>query len=466
MVDEKTNGVISDMSVAIIGGRIYRSVPRTEKGIFLEDKNRDLVLVQRHKNADDIAYKTLMNEIMIRCIDGGSDHSDQSSIEEEFAEVAGKSRRFRSIIFPFNRFKGENEKKETCSYTVAELPDNFCDKYKTIDSAFRKGNFAFHSRVITALNLAEAFFSLDNYFYGYLTCLVPEAIYINTDDGDVRIIIDRLLSRDIELPEGNNEYLRIVCGDEDTINRSDLLRYLAYTSFRLICIENPYDGKGALIEFPLLTNNAYKAINSGKYGFIFSEAKDEYSEYIDKETYQRWNLLPGKIKDVFSAVLDNKGDALDVGEWLKNMRILRDCLVLVNGQFKLCDPDVSNKVSFLVSDDYYIPVWPRKALYWYHVGIPVDNVAKEVVAGINNDGYIENMTDEQWVVENKSHLAYLAPGKSIKPEMGMDIEINNTHFKVVSGEKAVRTGVDLGNPSDYPAFSIKQEIDIIDLNEE
>lgn len=466
MVDEKMNGVLGNMSAAVIGGRRYREVLGADTGIMLEDGSHDVVLVQRHKDPDVSNRRIIDYEIMRRCINEKDDLADYNAVEEAFSEVINKSKCFKSIIVPFNHFRGEDDKNSVCSYTVAELPGNFYDKYETIDMVYRKNSFAFHSRVVMALNLAEAFFALEKYFDGYLTKLVPEAIYVNTDDGDVKIIIDRLLSRDIDLRESGDEYLRIVCGDEETLDKSDLIRFLVYTSFRLICIENPYDGKDALIDYPLLTAKAYEAINSGDYGFIFSETKDEYSEYIDKEALQRWNLLPRMIKRAFSAILDNKSGVLEVDEWLKYMRILRDCLVLVNGQFKLCDPDASNKVSFLANDEYSIPVWPRKAIYWYHVGLLADNVTKEVIAGINTDGFIENMTDEQWVIENKSKVAYLAPGKSIKPEIGMDIEINNTRFKVVSGEKAVRTGVDAGSPPAYSGLNISQDMAFIELNDE
>ena len=466
MVDKNSNGFLSDMSGAVVGGRIYQKVPGAEHGIMSENNNQDMILVTRHKNSDVSDYRIIDHELVRRCAGVTDDFADQDTIEDLFFEKVSRSRFFRSFVFPFGRYTGENEKKEACSYTVAEIPSDFCDKYKPIDSVFRRGNFAFHSRILTVLNLAEAFFTLESYFDGFLVSLVPEAIYVNTDDGNVKIVIDRLLSRDVELIEENDECLRIVCDAENTIRRPDILRFVAYISYRLICIENPYDGKRALIDYPLMTNTAYKAINSGKYGFVFSTHKNEYSKYIAKEAFQRWSQLPGRIKNVFSAVLDNENITLDMAGWLKNMRLLRDCLVFVNGQFKLCDPEASNKVSFLASDDYYIPVWPRKALYWYHVGIPDEDVTSEVIAGINNDGYIENMTDEQWVVEYKSHQAYTAPGKSIKPEIGMDIEINNIHFQVVSGEKLVRTGVNLGGSPDYSGFSVEQGIDIIDLNDE
>ena len=464
MLDDM-NGILADMTGAIIAGRGYREVIGADRGIMREDGSDDIVLVQRHKDSNVSDYKIIDYEIMRRCINE-KDDLDDNSVEDIFSEIINKSRRFKSIVVPFNHLSGEDEEKNACSYTVAELPKGFCDKYKTIDAVYRRNSFAFHSRVVMSLNLAEAFLTLEKYFYGCLRRLVPEAIYVNTDDADVKIIIDRLLSRDIDLRNADDEYLRIICDDEETINRSDLLRYLVYTSFRLICIDNPYDGKDTLIQFPLLTSKAFGEINSGNYGFIFSKRKDEYSEYIDKEALQRWNLLPGFIKQVFSDVLDNKRSDLDVDDWLKYMRILRDCLVLVNGQFKLCDPDVSNKVSFLVSDEFRIPIWPRKAVYWYHVGILADYVTKEIIAGINAEGFIENMTNEQWVIENESKVRYLAPGKSIKPEIGMDIEINNTHFKVVSGEKAIRTGMKEGDPPDYSGLNINQDIAFADLNEE
>ena len=466
MIDEKKNGVLGNMSAAVIGGRLYREIIGADTGIMSEDGSGDVVFVQRHKDPNVGDCRIIDYEIMRRCINEEDDLADLNAVEDAFLEVINKTRCFKSIIVPFNHFVGEDDKKTACSYTVAELPRDFHDKYETIDMVYRKTSFAFHSRVVMALNLSEAFFTLEKYFGGYLTRLVPEAIYVNADDGDVKIIIDRLLSRDVDIPKPSDEYLRIICGDGGTLDKSDLIRYLVYTSFRLICIENPYDGKDALIAYPILTAKAYDVINAGDFGFIFSETKDQYSEYIDKEALQRWNMLPGMIKRAFSSVLDNKNSTIEIDEWLKYMRILRDCLVLVNGQFKLCDPEASNRVSFLANDEFSIPIWPRKAIYWYHVGLPTDDVTREVVAGINSDGFIENMTDEQWVIENKSKVAYLASGKSIKPEIGMDIEINNTHFKVISGEKVVRTGVNAGGPPDYSSLNTNQDMTFIELNGE
>ena len=462
-VNEDTNAVDINMTIAIIGGRHYRKVEKAETGVMCGTKDRDLVLVQKHENPGSNKHGVFDYEIMCRCTGINDNNIDYTNVEECFMELINESRRFKSFIIPFNHFDSLDAR---CSYTVAELPPDFYNKYETIDKVHGKKNFAFHSRVLTVLNLAEAFFSLASYFDGYLKRLVPEAIYVNIEDGDVKIIIDRMMSRDIDSQNANNEYLRLICDEEEVIDQSSLLRFLAYISFRLICNENPYDGKDALIDYPILTTSAYKTINSGIYGFVFSETRDEYSEYIDKEAYQKWNMLPGKIKKIFSAVLDSEDETLGVEEWQKYMRMLRDCLVLVNGQFKLCDPDSSNKVSFLVSNDYSIPIWPRKAVYWYHVGIPADTVEKEVIAGINVDGYIENKTDEQWVIDNKSKMAYLAPGKSIKPEVGMDIEINNTHFKVVNGEKVVRMSVDMGSPPDSVMRNNSQIIDYFDKIDE
>ena len=114
------------------------------------------------------------------------------------------------------------------------------------------------------------------------------------------------------------------------------------------------------------------------------------------------------------------------------------------------------------SGEYSIPIWPKKALYWYHVEVDPDDVETEVIAGINSDGFMENRSNMQWVIDNESRLIIVNPGKSIKPDIGMDIEINNVHFKVVSGEKTLVTGVDSGSPPDNSAFGGGHAIDIID----
>ena len=99
------------------------------------------------------------------------------------------------------------------------------------------------------------------------------------------------------------------------------------------------------------------------------------------------------------------------------------------------------------------------------MGVDPDDVETEVIAGITPDGFMENRSNMQWVIANESRLIVVHPGKSIKLDIGMDIEINNVHFKVVSGEKPLVTGVDSGSPPDNSAFGGEHAIDIIDLNE-
>lgn len=202
-------------------------------------------------------------------------------------------------------------------------------------------------------------------------------------------------------------------------------------------MDNPYDGRDTLIQFPLLSATALNQINSGKYGFIFSGYWNQYSEHIGKEAYQRWRNIPSGLRSLLEAELNRKqgeGQYKTTDEWLAYMRMLRDCLVLENGQFRLCDPDVPSQVLFLQTGDYRIPVKPRKAVYWYHVGMPEDQFENGIVAGINADGYVENYSHIQWDISKPAAAIKLESRQSIKPEEGMRIDIGGKVLYVICGE--------------------------------
>ena len=465
MTTERKNGVLADMSAAVIGDRLYRAIADSELGIMADDGNREKIIVQRHSRIDDVLLDEIKNRVKQNILNNDIDCNYEDD-EERLLEIINGSRKFRTLVYPFTYFPYSDEVNGESIYTISELPNDFCEKYYSINNAVRKEKFPFHSRIVAAVNMAEAIAMLRVYFKDYLERLIPEAFYVNVENGDIKVIIDRLMSSDnLGLTE-DQEYLRIKRREMYKLETEDLLKFAAYTSFRLICIESPYDGKETLIKYPLLTVRAYAEINSGKYGFIFSKERDALSEYTDKEMQKKWNSVPRKVRETISEILDSGGKCdISIGHWLKNMRTLRDCLVYVNGQFKLCDPDVSNKVSFLSSDEYSIPIWPKKALYWYHVGIDIDKVDNEIVAGISADGYMENLSKITWMVRYDSAKEFIIPGEKIKPVVGMEISINEICFKVVNGEKPVRTGTDLGSPPDYAAFGTHRSVDVVDLNE-
>jgi len=117
---------------------------------------------------------------------------------------------------------------------------------------------------------------------------------------------------------------------------------------------------------------------------------------------------------------------------------MRDSLVYVNSQFKFCDPDVSNKVLFMVVDDFKIPVWPKKAVYWYHVDIPLYESQNGIVAGVTvREGkyYLSNLSGNPWAVTLNSVTEWVEPEQSIQIIEGMVIKLGDSKsIKVQSGE--------------------------------
>ena len=380
--------------------------------------------------------------------------------EKTFREIRGL-KEFKNIIFPMDNPEQPDPRNDNRYCIFCDLPREFVQKYCVLGKAVGRADFTLHSRVVAALNIAEVMKTVNRYFSGMISCVTPAAFYINPENGDVRVFIEYLLYYDPARVDGGEDYL--LCGSGSrTLKEEDLVKFEAYTIFRLLCVDNPYDGRDTLIQIPLLSATALNQINSGKYGFIFSGYWNQYSEHIGKEAYQRWRNIPSGLRSLLEAELNRKqgeGQYKTTDEWLAYMRMLRDCLVLENGQFRLCDPDVPSQVLFLQTGDYRIPVKPRKAVYWYHVGMPEDQFENGIVAGINADGYVENYSHIQWDISKPAAAIKLESRQSIKPEEGMRIDIGGKVLYVICGGNSIQPAFDTGSLAEPLKLMEVQEVD-------
>lgn len=365
-------------------------------------------------------------------------------------------RELKGILYPYCYQTDRSDGAEADVYTISDLPEQFTEKYRRLDEAVLLPEFPLRARVLAALNLADTMVGIQDKFEGLLYSMRPGAVYVNLETGETKILIERCMDF-ASGKEGRYEYGFAVGPKEekeDTLTEADLLNFLEYTTFRLLCMEDPFDGEETLTRYPCLTRKALEEIHRGDYPFAFAGAGHPAAAYPSQNAQARWKSLPGDLRRLFERVFDRSArigeDGMDLSKWRIQMRKLRDCLVSVNRQFRLCDPEVPNKVLFLVIGEYRIPVWSKKAIYWYHTKLEYEKTTNGLVGGINSEGSLENRTGTQWAVELDGTTAFIAPGGKVKLEEGMKLTIGKEVVRIVNGETQAADpepsvdGLDLG----------------------
>lgn len=357
------------------------------------------------------------------------------------------SRVLKNVLVPriFRRDGGEGEPDEF--YLLTELPEDWMDEdIHPLSKAFSAAGFSIYNRVLAGLRLAEILCVFQKHIGKAILSIQPEQIYINTQTGEVFIWAE--------------QWLRSISGKEETgcagfppewfareekvFDRQDLQFFAAYAIFRLLCGDDPFDGSETLLEFPLLTPQAVRAIGAGGYRFVLAKGENANAgcEYIGKGMLRKWKAFPDFIRSeferTFTAGVEQREERPDLSQWVQTMRKLRDCLVFVNGQFRFCDPDVSNPVLFMQVDDYKIPVWPKKAVYWYHVDLPLHESSNGVVAGIsvkNDKYYLNNLSGSVWGATLKNTTLWIYPENDVEVVKDLVIRFENKkELKIVSGQ--------------------------------
>ncbi len=340
-------------------------------------------------------------------------------------------------------------------------------KYHYISEAVTMKNFSLQSRIMASLNLADMCVELKENFQNMLYQIMAEAVYVNPENGDVKILVEKCFGNVPLTFDKRKKQDYLICKNEIKslpIGEKELLRFAVYSTFRLLCVENPYDGKKTLVQYPFLSQKAIELIHTEKNGILVKDGENSFSDYIGKNALLRWKAIPTFLRTVIEKELQEESQ-ISLSEWLVCVRRLRDCLVYIKGQAKMCDPDAVNNVLFLKVGEYKIPIWPRKAIYGYHIWSKTGAEAWQVVAGVNAVGELENKSHMQWVAEYDDSIMIIYPGRSVKPLLDMKIKIEDMELQVISGEPSpVLKGTE-GGLSDYLSHKDSESSDIDDKKE-
>ena len=414
---------ISDLGRIIIDDHVYYPENNGIDGMF-----------QNPTTNEKIMLKPYTDEAAIDAIE---------AFEWDVLAMEGGRRGLKNIIYP--RIIKQNSVLDEWAryYAFAEIPHFSGSSIYKLSDALMAENFSIYSRVMTAINLAESLNVVHNYVGKSILSIHPEDIYVNTDNGDIYIWIERWLSKivDTDAVDDFGFAPEWYSREKKAVTEADFRFFMAYAVFRLLCNSEPFDGDETLMQFPLLTDDAVRFIHSGSFGFVLSQGDNCISTYMGRELQEKWRALPGFLRSVmkknFTIGIENPDERTEISQWLKTMQQLRDCLVFVNGRFRFCDPDSSNPVLFMKIDDYKIPVWPKKAIYWYHVDIPVNESKNGIVAGVTSrDGHcsLKNLSGNVWGITLDKTSFWVYPEQEVEITEGMTIQLENKKIiKVVNG---------------------------------
>ena len=442
---QTNNFDISDSGRIIIEDRIFYSTNTDVSGLIENANTKEKGILKEYSSQADI--------------------EKLDSFGVEVVSAIGNVRGIKNVIYP-QVFACKNEENILDKfYAFTEIPMGMMnDKVHQLSKVVSASGFLIYSRVMAALNLSETLYAVKDFLGQNIISIHPEDIFVNTETGEIFVWIEQWLN---EVKEATFEmdfglspewYTR----EDKKCDERDFQYFLSYVIFRLLCNDEPFDGRETLIQFPCLTAEAKRRIYSGQYSFSLAKGNNAVSEYIGQSLLKKWKALPSFIRNMFehnftSGVADREVRT-EIEHWLKNMRKLRDCLVYVNGQFRFCDPDMPNRVLFMLVEDYKIPVWPKKALYWYHVGMPFSESQNGVIAGISakEGGYfLNNLSGDVLGATLNNTNVWVHPGKDIELMEGLTIRLeNDTVIKVINGQK-----VDQGKIVDVTVADMKSAWD-------
>lgn len=427
-----------------LGDRFFYYEGGDFKNVMKDPGTGEQMLLGQHEGLKpeqiDKVRKAVLRHFFPESLEERTDEEEEELEVCILDELRGR-RDLKGVVCPFCYTEEPAEEGGRNVYTVSELPEAFTEKYRRIDRAVLLPEFPLRARVLAALNLSDLTVGIWKYFGRLLQSFGPEAVYVHMESGDIRVLIERCLS---PAGRGKDRYAYGFASGpgkalSETPGEAELLNFLEYTTFRLLCMEDPFDGAKTLVQYPCLTKKALEEIHQGGYPFIFSDGGKQLCAYIGQQALGRWKGLPGYLRRSFERAFSQGAAPRDGGpglaDWQKQMQMLRDCLVYVNRQFRLCDPEIPNKVPFMVIGEYRIPVWSKKAVYWYHAGLPYESGAGGIIGGIDAEGFLENRMDSRWVAEVDGKTFAVAPGGKVKLEEGMNVTVaEGVCIQVVSGE--------------------------------
>ena len=338
------------------------------------------------------------------------------ALECDMLETFHSDKNLHSIIYPYV-YKVQNDSDGNFKiYTINEIPEEFRSKYKKYVNVVFDSQFAINKRLLAIANILDALQALSKKFNNYFKHINNDAIYIDVESGDVKILLEKMIS----FQRGRTEM---------SINAD-----IAYIVFELLCMANPYDGKKTLEEIPLLTQKTKGIINSQIKEFVFGDNENGISKYIGKEMLARWNALPLIIRNALEDNLDKNKSAriYDINEWIFTVRKSRDLLVFVNRSFRFCNPAEKNQILFFEIDKFLIPIWPRKAVYGYHVGDLDYSESRQVILGVNQEKNVVNHSTKTIFIKLENRTIPVEEGGDFRPECGMEVVVENICIHVIN----------------------------------
>ena len=410
--------VYPDKSRINMGGQLYNCTDGDISGLFRNASTGEMILVGEYC-VDDISDFHMIRRSIDReffkeqDIKGLSD-DELYDLESEILDIFHTDDRLKGIIYPYTYEVIEND-GESVIYTINEVSDEFRSKYKKFSNVVFEPGFAINLRLNVISNILDIMKALNERFNNFFHGIDANAIFVDPENGDVNILFEKMVLNQDE-------------------NGDDINSDLAYIIFELLCMASPYDGKQTLIEFPLLTIKTEKKINKSEKKFVFSNNDNGISIYSGKDILARWNALPDIIRGMLEDNLDTDKllNTYDINDWIRVIRKLRDLLVYVRGSFRFCNPSENKEINYFDVNGCLVPIWPRKALYGYHVGIADYRLSKKILLGVNQEGKVINKSSNNMILQLADIEYRIKPGDSFTPKCGMEIVINGSHIQIIT----------------------------------
>ena len=438
-----------------IDGIRYRLIDKTRR-LFQEIETSRYYVLEEHTVLSDEDLYAFFSNIVSEFNNNShytfnSNLDNASSINQEIKgiyERICKLRTWRDVILSDSLIKNKSVLASRCP-----VPDDIFE-FKTISSVAYNEKLPIRTKILILDNLTNLIMELFHSVPSHFKRIGADCVYVNSQNGNVKIFLDRCLDIASKRYECEEDFTFLEIGDINGLTEQSIVKFLVYTSFVLICRKNPFDVTNSIIHYPLLTKESVKEINSGQMGFLYSKAYCDNpidAELVDKV----WNLLPSFFRKAVSIVLDSNlspSDYQSLDKWQIQIRMLRDSIIFVQNKTILYDWNLHENLLLLKCNDYLIPVWPRKAIYWYHVGLSYNDGDNGVIGGIDAELKLKNSSNILWFIRKGSQIG---KGKTIKLEPGMSINIGSQSINVISGS-------DLHNRTDRPSDIISVNDSLID----
>lgn len=422
-MDNDSIYIYPDKSRMNMSGQLYNCTDGDIDGLFRNSVSGECVFVGEHTIDGMEQFDKLR-----RSIDGSFFQKDDIEVlsDDELydlecyaLEVFHSDDRLNSIIYPYTFDIQKDLDGKIVLYTINEVPEDFRSKYKKYTNVVFDSKFAINVRLSVIANVLDVLQALNEKFNNYFKYLDNDAIYIDVESGDIKIFLEKLIASQVGKAK-------------ESINTD-----IAYIVFELLCMANPYDGKKTLVEFPLLTYKSKESINCQIKEFVFADNENDVSKYIGREMVARWNALPPIIRNVLEDNLDKGRTSItyDINDWIFAIRKLRDLLVFVNRSFRFCNPAEKNQILYFRIDEFLVPIWPRKALYGYHVGEADYLKSRQVILGVNQEGKVVNHSTMDIFIKSEDKQVKVETGEVFLPESGMEILVDNKCIAIVNASE-------------------------------